>query len=106
MRIIGGKFRSRVLATFEGDAVRPTADRVKESLFNILSLRFYGARVLDLFSGTGALGLESLSRGAREVVFNDRSKESVAILKKNIRALKVDLVQLAMESMKCRFDMI
>ena len=90
MRIIGGKFRSRVLATFEGDAVRPTADRVKESLFNILSLRFYGARVLDLFSGTGALGLESLSRGAHEVVFNDRSKESVAILKKNIRALKVE----------------
>lgn len=90
MRIIGGKFRSRVLATFDGDAVRPTADRVKESLFNILALRFHGARVLDLFSGTGALGLESLSRGAREVVFNDRSKDSVAILKKNLKTLKVE----------------
>jgi 16S rRNA (guanine966-N2)-methyltransferase len=90
MRIIGGKYRSRVLATFEGDSVRPTADRVKESLFNILSLRFHGARVLDLFSGSGALGLESLSRGAREVVFNDRSKESVALLKKNMRTLKIE----------------
>ena len=108
MRIIGGKFRSRVLATFEGDAVRPTADRVKESLFNILSLRFYGARVLDLFSGTGALGLESLSRGAREVVFNDRSKESVAILKKNIRALKVFNLDadVLLDFMKEPFDLI
>ena len=89
MRIIGGKYRSRVLATFEGESVRPTADRVKESLFNILALRFQGARVLDLFSGSGALGLESLSRGAREVVFNDKSKESVAILKKNMKTLKI-----------------
>ncbi len=89
MRIIGGKYRSRVLATFEGEAVRPTADRVKESLFNILSLRFYGARVLDLFSGSGALGLESLSRGAGEVVFNDQSKDSIALLKKNMRTLKI-----------------
>ena len=90
MRIIGGKYRSRVLATFDGEAVRPTADRVKESLFNILALRFQGARVLDLFSGSGALGLESLSRGAREVVFNDKSKDSVAILKKNMKTLKIE----------------
>ena len=90
MRIIGGKYKSRVLATFDGEAVRPTADRVKESLFNILALRFHGARVLDLFSGSGALGLESLSRGAREVVFNDKSKDSVAILKKNMKTLKVE----------------
>ena len=89
MRIIGGKFRGRVLVAFDGEAVRPTADRVKESLFNILSLRFVGARVLDLFCGSGALGLESLSRGAAEVVFNDKSRDSVAILKKNIRTLKL-----------------
>ena len=57
MRIIGGKYRSRVLAEFPGTEVRPTADRVKESLFNILSLKIYGARVLDLFSGSGALAL-------------------------------------------------
>lgn len=89
MRIIGGKYRSRVLASFDGEAVRPTADRVKESLFNILSLKIYGARALDLFCGTGALGLECLSRGAREVVFNDQSKQSVALLKKNLKTLKV-----------------
>ena len=87
MRIIGGKYRSRVLAEFKGDAVRPTSDRVKESLFNILSLSLRGARVLDLFCGSGALGLESLSRGASEVVFNDLSKDSLTILKKNLTAL-------------------
>ncbi len=89
MRIIGGKYRSRVLSEFAGESVRPTSDRVKESLFNILSLRMQGARVLYLFSGSGSLGLESLSRGAREVVFNDCAKESLAILKKNLTALKI-----------------
>jgi 16S rRNA (guanine(966)-N(2))-methyltransferase RsmD len=89
MRIIGGKHRSRVLAEFPGEDVRPTSDRVRESLFNILSLKIYGARVLDLFSGSGALGLESLSRGAKEVTFNDYSKDSLSILKKNLAALKI-----------------
>lgn len=89
MRIIGGKYRSRVLAEFKGEEVRPTADRVKESLFNILSLKVRGARVLDLFCGSGALGLECLSRGAKEVIFNDISKDSIAILKKNLTALKL-----------------
>ena len=87
MRIIGGKYRGRVLSTFEGEAVRPTADRVKESLFNILSTRLYGARVLDLFCGSGALGLESISRGAGHVTFNDAAKTSIAILKKNLQKL-------------------
>ena len=89
MRIIGGKYRSRVLAEFNGKDVRPTADRTKESLFNILSTKIMGARVLDLFTGSGNLGLESLSRGAKEVVFNDASKESLAIVKKNLSALKI-----------------
>ena len=89
MRIIGGKYRSRILAEFPGTEVRPTADRVKESLFNILSPQIYGARVLDLFCGSGALGLECLSRGAKEVVFNDSSKDSVRILEKNMKALNV-----------------
>ena len=88
MRIIAGKHRGRVLAQFQGNGVRPTSDRVKESLFQILSLKLVGARVLDLFCGSGALGLESLSRGAREAVFNDISKESLALLKKNLTALK------------------
>ncbi len=89
MRIIGGKYRSRVLAEFSGEDVRPTSDRVKESLFNILSLRLVGARVLDLFCGSGSLGLESLSRGAKSVHFNDGAKSSVAIVKKNLSSLKI-----------------
>ena len=90
MRIIAGKHRGRVLAQFAGMDVRPTPDRVKESLFQILTPRLSGARVLDLFAGSGALGLESLSRGAREAVFNDVSKDSLAVLKKNCASLKVE----------------
>lgn len=85
MRIIGGKHRGRVLAEFKGEEIRPTADRVKESVFNILAPRLPGARVLDLFCGSGALGLESLSRGAAECIFNDCSKESVGVLAQNIK---------------------
>ncbi len=90
MRIIGGKYKGRALAEFDGKAVRPTADRVKESLFNILFLKIRGARALDLFSGSGALGLECLSREAAEVVFNDLSRDSLAILRKNMKALKIE----------------
>ena len=117
MRIIGGKYRSRVLAEFAGQDVRPTSDRAKDSLFNILSLKLYGARVLDLFCGSGALGLESLSRGAKEVVFNDFAKDSLAILKKNLATLKIpangDEAKLSnadylvcLESVRGQFDMI
>ncbi len=83
MRIIAGKHRGTVLAPIAGD-VRPTPDRVKESVFQILSGNLIGARVLDLFAGSGALGLECLSRGASEVVFNDSSAASISILKKNL----------------------
>ena len=88
MRIIAGKHRGRVLSQFRGMDIRPTADRVKESLFQIIGDRLVGARVLDLFCGSGALGLESLSRGAKEAVFNDVSRESLAVLKKNLAALR------------------
>ncbi len=87
MRIIGGKFRSRVLAEFAGKEVRPTSDRAKEALFNILAFQIAGARVLDLFSGSGSLGLEAISRGAKETVFNDVAKDSVAIIKRNLQSL-------------------
>ena len=89
MRIIGGKYKSRILAEFPGTDVRPTGDRVKESLFNILSLKIGGARILDLFCGSGALGLECLSRGAKEAVFNDFSSESIRLLEKNMKALGI-----------------
>ncbi len=91
MRIIGGIYRSRVLSGFDGEDVRPTADRTREALFNILSMRTRGARVLDLFAGSGAVGIEALSRGAREVVFNDAAKESLALVKKNLATLKIPL---------------
>lgn len=117
MRIIGGKYRSRVLAEFAGESVRPTSDRAKESLFNILALKLYGARVLDLFAGSGSLGLESLSRGAKEVVFNDCAKDSLAILKKNLAALKIPVggeeakllnfdFLVCLESVRGQFDLI
>ncbi len=88
MRIIGGKHRSRVLAEFKGTNVRPTSDRTKEALFNILGTKVLGARVLDLFCGSGSLGLECISRGAKEVCFNDASKASVALVKENLSRLK------------------
>ncbi len=69
--------------------IRPTADRVKESLFNILAPEINGANVLDLFCGSGNVGLEALSRGADMVVFNDLSKESLAVLKKNCESLRL-----------------
>ncbi|MDE6586435.1 MAG: 16S rRNA (guanine(966)-N(2))-methyltransferase RsmD [Clostridia bacterium] len=88
MRIISGKYRGLKLNEFDGNAVRPTADRVKESLFNILYGKVAGVRVLDLFCGSGNLGIESLSRGAEFVHFNDISKDSVKLLKSNLSKLK------------------
>lgn len=93
MRIISGKYRGLKLAEFTGAEIRPTADRVKESLFNILSANaefdgVAGADVLDLFCGSGNLGIECLSRGANSVCFNDLSADSVAVLKKNLAKLK------------------
>ena len=76
------------MAQFQGRDIRPTPDRVKESLFQILSPYLQGARVLDLFCGSGALGLECISRGAGEAVFNDCSAESLALLQKNLTALR------------------
>lgn len=88
MRIVSGKYRGMKLSEFAGSDIRPTADRVKESLFNILGSETVGARVLDLFCGSGNLGIECLSRGADCVWFNDISRESIAVLRKNLARLK------------------
>jgi 16S rRNA (guanine(966)-N(2))-methyltransferase RsmD len=88
MRIISGKWRGLVLAEFKGDDIRPTADRVKESLFNIIYDRVQGSSCLDLFCGSGNLGIECLSRGAVSVHFNDAAKTSIDVLKKNLARLK------------------
>ena len=89
MRIIGGKYRGRVLVPFKGKDIRPTSDRAKESLFNILAPEIGGANVLDLFCGSGSIGLEAISRGADMVVFNDLSRDSLDVLKKNLALLNV-----------------
>ncbi len=88
MRVISGRYRGLKLAQFPGSDIRPTADRVKESLFNILGAHVAGARVLDLFAGSGALGIECLSRGAGHVDFNDSSPASVKVLKGNLSRLR------------------
>ena len=84
MRIIGGKARGTKLYTLEGLATRPTLDRVKESIFNIIQSKIYGSTFLDLFSGSGAIGLEAISRGAKKAILCDKSKEAINIIKKNI----------------------
>lgn len=89
MRIVGGTYKSRVLLEFKGNEVRPTADKVRESLFNILQNRIYGSDFLDLFSGTGAMGIEAVSRGAKSVTFNDKSRDSIALIKKNLEKLGI-----------------
>lgn len=89
MRIISGKYKGLQLVSFKADHLRPTTDRVKESQFNKLMGHTEGARVLDLFCGTGNLGLESLSRGAQHVIFVDQSKQSLQITSKNIEKLKI-----------------
>ena len=83
MRIISGKARGTKLYTLEGIETRPTLDRVKESLFNIISEKIYDSKVLDLFSGSGAIGIEFASRGAKEVILCDNSKKAIEIIKKN-----------------------
>ncbi len=88
MRIISGNYRGRKLETLEGEDTRPTTDRVKESIFNLIQFDVNGAVVLDLFSGSGALGIEALSRGAKEVVFNDFNKKAVDIIQKNLKGIK------------------
>ena len=87
MRVIGGAAKGRRLLAPKGQAVRPTADRVKESLFNILPRDFSGMKVLDLFAGTGNLSIEALSRGAVHAVLVDSSERSAAAIKENLRRL-------------------
>ena len=89
MRIVGGIFRGRVLNEFKGNAVRPTSDMARESLFNILRNRMDGCAFLDLFAGTGAVGIEAYSRGASKVHLNDLSRESVKLIEQNLEKLGI-----------------
>jgi 16S rRNA (guanine966-N2)-methyltransferase len=84
MRITGGQAKSRVLSSPKGLKIRPTTDQVREAIFNIIGQDLSGLKVLDLFAGTGSLGLESLSRGALSALFIDSSQQSVNLIKKNL----------------------
>jgi 16S rRNA (guanine(966)-N(2))-methyltransferase RsmD len=91
MRIIAGQFRSRTLQAPAGLGTRPTSDRLRETLFNVLAPRIQGAAFLDLYAGSGAVGIEALSRGAASVAFVERAPAALAMLRANLARLGVNL---------------
>ena len=115
MRIISGTARGTKLFTLEGEHTRPTLDRVKEAFFNIIQNEIEDSVVLDLFSGSGAIGLEFASRGAKKVYLNDNSKEAVNIIKQNINKThlstkvelyNMDFLKLIQNIKENKFDII
>jgi len=89
MRVISGSAKGRRLKELQGMETRPTTDRVKEGLFNVIQFDIEGRRVLDLFAGTGQLGIECLSRGAASAVFVDERKDAVALVRENLKATRL-----------------
>lgn len=87
MRVVSGKYKGRKLASFEGDAIRPTSDRAKEAIFSILQFEIADKKFYDAFCGSGSMGIEALSRGAKEVLFTDRAQESCNLTKKNLKTI-------------------
>ncbi len=86
MRVIGGEFRSRKLQSMPGTDVRPTPDKVRESLFNILSREIGGSVFVDAYAGTGPVGIEALSRGARQAIFIEKDRAATNLIKSNLTA--------------------
>ncbi|HMD38520.1 MAG TPA: 16S rRNA (guanine(966)-N(2))-methyltransferase RsmD [Candidatus Acidoferrum sp.] len=89
MRIIAGKYRSRLLKSLKGDALRPTSDRLRETLFNILAPSLAGSRFLDVFAGTGAVGIEAISRGAVEAIFIEKHAPAAKLIRRNLESLGI-----------------
>jgi 16S rRNA (guanine(966)-N(2))-methyltransferase RsmD len=89
MRVVAGTHRSRILKSLKGLALRPTSDRLRETLFNVLAPNISGARFADLFAGTGAIGIEALSRGAAEVAFIENHASAAALIRKNLDSLGI-----------------
>ena len=89
MRVTGGEFCGRILKVPKTDAVRPTQDRVRQALFNIIQCEVPGADFLDLFAGSGAVGIEALSRGAKSATFVEQDRRHMAVLKENLSTLRV-----------------
>ena len=84
MRITGGQIKGRIIASPKGMNIRPTSDRVREAIFNLIGQDLSGLKVLDLFAGTGSLGIESLSRGTQHAVFIDNSQQALKLIRKNL----------------------
>lgn len=89
MRVVAGKARSLQLMAVPGMDVRPTTDRIKETLFNMITNEVPGSRFLDLFAGSGAIGIEALSRGAEKAVFVDKSRAAIQCIQKNLEHVKM-----------------
>jgi 16S rRNA (guanine966-N2)-methyltransferase len=89
MRVIAGKYRSRLLKSLKGTALRPTSDRLRETLFNVLGPNVTGSRFLDIFAGTGAVGIEAISRGATEVVFIENHAAAAVLIRRNLESLAI-----------------
>jgi 16S rRNA (guanine966-N2)-methyltransferase len=89
MRIIAGQFRRRQIKSVPGLAVRPTPDRLREALFNVLAFRIEGKVFLDAYAGTGAVGIEALSRGAKHVILMERNATALAVIRENLAALNI-----------------
>ena len=115
MRVISGSARGKMLESVPGMDTRPTTDRVKESIFNILQFHVIRANMLDLFAGTGQMGIEALSRGASKAVFVDASRKAISVITKNIAAARVqdraqviqaDFIQALQRLQGQKFDVI
>jgi len=89
MRVIAGIYRSRILKSLKGLALRPTSDRLRETLFNVLAPNLAGSRFIDLFAGTGAIGIEALSRGAADVVFIENHAPAATLIRRNLESLGI-----------------
>ncbi len=100
MRVIAGKFRSRTLMAPRGLDTRPTSDRLRETLFNVLASKIEGAAFLDLYAGSGAVGIEAISRGAEQVFFVENSRTALAALHKNLSDLRIDKRNTRVETTK------
>jgi len=110
MRVIAGKFKGRKLTALRGERVRPTSDRVKESLFSILRNYLQDAKFLDLCSGSGNIGIEALSRGVKSVTFVDKSFKSISVIKRNLEkcdiSLKSDQIELICKKAQTAIELL
>jgi len=116
VRVIAGEFKSRKLRTIDGQATRPTSDRLKETLFNLVQSRIRGSVFLDCFAGSGSIGIEALSRGAGFVVFVEESPRAVKVIRENLASLGEDRIarcqilsrkaETSLKSLERKFDIV